>query len=156
MCVHFFKCLCRPPLALTLFYCMERFHGEPLPFSQAVLGQYQCCAPELGRGQKLALALVLGILPLLCCGQALLSYSSLATGAGDGCHLAKSLPRNLSGPTLVVEGSHQRGSLIETLLSRCPCLPLRRCILLAKHPAWSRAPFLSPLGAVQTQGHLPW
>lgn len=51
---------------------------------------------------------------------------------------------------------HQRGPLVETLLSRCPCLPLRRCTLLAKHPVRSRASFLLPLGAVWTQGHLPW
>lgn len=122
VCVFFRMSVSSPPCspALTLFYCMERFHREPLPFSQAVLGQYQCCAPELGRGQKLAL--VLGILLLLCCGQALPSDSSLATGAGDRCHLAKSLPRNLRGPTLVVEVSHQCGRpLAETLPSRCCC-----------------------------------
>lgn len=45
-----------PDPALTLFCSMERFHGEPLPFSQAVPGQYQCCAPGLGTGQKLALS----------------------------------------------------------------------------------------------------
>lgn len=73
VCVFFRMSVSSPPrsLALTLFYCMERFHGEPLPFSQAVLGQYQCCAPELSRGQKLALALALGNLLLLRCGQAL-------------------------------------------------------------------------------------
>lgn len=112
--------------ALTLFHCMERFHREPLPFSQAVLGQYQCCAPELGRGQKLALALTLRILLLLGCRRALPSYSSIAMGAGDGCHLAKFLPSNFGGPTLVVEVSHQRGPLVQMLLSTCdnaPCLP---------------------------------
>ena len=89
--------------------------------------------------------------PLLRTGSPLFS---LATGAGDGCHLAKSLPGNLSGPTLVVEVSHERGPLVKTLRSRCPCLPLRRCTLLAEHPAQSRAPFPSPSGAVRTQGHL--
>lgn len=131
---------CSP--AVTLFYCMERFHREPLPFSQAVLGQYQRCAPELGRGQKLAL--LLGILLLLCRGQALPSDSSLTTGAGDRCHLAKPLPRNLHGPTLVEEVSHQCGPLAETLPSRCrcndaPCSPSSqpgaRC--LSYHP-WER------------------
>lgn len=73
VCMCIFSNVCIVPSLLpscdAVFYCMERFHREPLPFSQAVLGQYQCCAPELGRGQKLAL--VLGILLLLCCGQAL-------------------------------------------------------------------------------------
>lgn len=61
-CVCFFSGVCpgppttTPDPALTLFCSMERFHGEPLPFSQAVPGQYQCCAPGLGTGQKLALS----------------------------------------------------------------------------------------------------
>lgn len=91
-CIFFRMSVSSPPWssALMLFYHMERFHREPLPFSQAGLGQYQCCASELGRRQKLALEL--GILLLLCCGQALPSNSSLARGAEDRCHLAKPLP----------------------------------------------------------------
>lgn len=50
------------PPALTLFYCMERFHCEPLPFSQAGLGQYQSCALETGHGTKAVTVLFTQIL----------------------------------------------------------------------------------------------
>lgn len=149
--VYFFECLYRPllaPPALTLLCCMERFHREPLPFSQAVLGQYQRCAPELGRGQKLPL--VLGILLLLCCGQALPSDSSLATGAGDRCHPAKSLPRNLRGPTLVAQVSHQCRTSLKLHQAGAAAL------MLLVHRAASLEQGVSPvvLGSGMDTGHV--
>lgn len=89
--------------------------GTP-PIFPSSSGTIPVLCPRVGQGTKAGSRAGDPAAPLLWTGSP--CKSSLVTGAGDRCHLAKPLPRNLHGPTLV-ELSQQCGPLAENLPSRC-------------------------------------